>query len=242
MKSIIEKNAARIIITTLIALVIVGIAIGAGLPFNADNYNPGHSILKTGDPNYYFVEDTFSDGTTKFLALELTGNNDYVGRLDIRPGLNDGVVIRQGGDFGLGDPGLFLRAFGNHARLNFYPGGGAATTPNQLSVYEDKVVIPSGIELCIGGTGSANCKSFWPGAIGGHEIVSRACSSTARSCEATCPVGKVLTGGGCKTSNGPGSDHDALFQNYPLNSMTWHCGAQRVQAEFIAYAICANAS
>ncbi|MCH7902765.1 hypothetical protein IIC68_03355, partial [archaeon] len=51
MKSLIEKNAARIIITTLIVLVIVGIAIGGGLPFNPDNYDPGHSILKIGDPN-----------------------------------------------------------------------------------------------------------------------------------------------------------------------------------------------
>lgn len=159
MESLIEKNAARIIITTLLALVIVGIAIGAGIQYNVDNYDPGHSILEIGDPNYYFVEDNFdNDPMKKFLVLELTGNDEYVGRLDIRPGVDDGVVIRQGGDFGFRDPALFLRAYSDHARLDFYPGV-VDPTPNQLSVYVDKVVIPQGIEFCIGGTSSSNCIS-----------------------------------------------------------------------------------
>tara|TARA_Y100000310_G_scaffold345309_2_gene463618 strand:+ start:829 stop:987 length:159 start_codon:yes stop_codon:yes gene_type:complete len=52
MKSLIEKNAARIIITTLIALVTIGIVTGIGVPYNVDNYDPGHSPLEIGDPNY----------------------------------------------------------------------------------------------------------------------------------------------------------------------------------------------
>ena len=71
MKSIIEKNAARIIITTLIALVIVGIVTGVGIPYNVDNYDPGHSILEIGNPNYYFVESDWGGSTPKkYLALE----------------------------------------------------------------------------------------------------------------------------------------------------------------------------
>lgn len=159
MKNLIEKNAARIIITTLIALIIVGIAIGAGIPYNVDNYDPGHSILEIGNEFYYFGEDDWK-GTSpkKFLTLDLIGNDEYAGRLDIRPGEGDGIVIRQGGDYGSRDPGLFLRSLSDHAQLNFYPGVQNAI-PNQLSVYVDKVVIPSGIELCLGGQGTTNCIS-----------------------------------------------------------------------------------
>lgn len=160
MNALIEKNAARIIITTLLALVIVGIAIGAGLPFITGNYDPGHSILEIGDPNYYFVEDTFN-GTTKFLTLELPTSTGFAGRLEIRPGEDEGLVIRQGGSFGLGEPGLVLRSFADHARLNFYDGvdrpnsaggnsvGDIQNTPNQLSIYTDKVVVPDGISLTV---------------------------------------------------------------------------------------------
>ena len=159
MKTLIEKNAARIIITTLIALVIVGIVTGVGVPYNVDNYDPGHSILEIGDPNYYFVESDWGGSTPKkYLALELIGNDEYAGRLDIRPGEGDGLVIRQGGDYGTRDPGLFLRTFADHARLNFYPGI-VNNIPNQFSIYEDKVVVPSGIEFCVGGQGATQCIS-----------------------------------------------------------------------------------
>ena len=151
MKALIEKNAARIIITSLIALVIVGIATGAALvPYQSDNYDPGHSLLEIGDSHYYFTEEVWTGGE-KLLALQLDDEGDWLGRFEIRPGTNQGVLIREGGE---DDPSeltaLHLRSFSDHARVNFFPGGNLATgTINQLSLYADKVVIPNGISLAV---------------------------------------------------------------------------------------------
>ena len=166
MKALIEKNAARIIITSLIVLVIVGIVIG--LPYQPDKYDPGHSILAIGDPNYYFVEDTWNatgNIPDTYLALELKDDDTHVGRLDIRPGLDDGLMIRRGGNFGVFDEGLFLRVFDDFAQLDFYPGGSGVATPNQLRIYDDRVVVPSGMEFCVGGTSEADCVDSLGGGV-----------------------------------------------------------------------------
>lgn len=160
MKNMIEKNAARIIITTLIALVIVGIVTGVGVPYNVDNYDPGHSILEIGDPNYYFVEGQFTNGST-YLALELPRNIDEggnnSGQFEIRPGTH--LVIRESDGGGLGDPALVLNSGSTAANIGFYPGLPETGIPFQLRIWEDKVEIRSGNQLCVGGTGTAQCIS-----------------------------------------------------------------------------------
>lgn len=148
----IEKDAAKIIITTMLVLTIIGIAIGAGIPYTASNYDPGHDILDVGNPNYYFAEDTYPDGSgRKFLTLELKDDAQHQSRFEIRPGVNAGFIIRQGAASGSGNnaPALQMNVATDRARINFIPANQVDTgiAYNQLELFMDYVQVLTGLNV-----------------------------------------------------------------------------------------------
>jgi len=193
MKLNLEISGARLIITTLIALVLIGIVIGATGPARS---NPGHSLLQTGDEDNYF--STGDPGGIAYLTLEV---KDW---LEIRPGsVSAGLVIRKK-DGIHGSPALLLGAKDTQAELIFYPGGPDIPAP-QLEINTGGVFVNGDLsvtgDVCANeGTSSEICLGNWIVPLGVKTIVSCAVQNVDAqhaNCTATCPAGYIATGGGC---------------------------------------------
>gem|GEM_PF-1482981 len=86
--------------------------------------------------------------------------------------------------------------------------------------------------LAYNGTSSAwECGD---GAGGGWESITNDCGALnyGVDCEASCTVGKKLTGGGCVATR--------MLENYPLDNDTWICSNGLDGANVTAYVICDN--
>jgi len=155
MKVFVNVSAARMIITTLLILVIFGIIIGAGIPFTVDNYDPGHSVLEIGGPNYYFVEGEAIIGE-KFLSLEIPIDVDHIGKFAITTGNDPTLVVHEnkveipiGNEFCIGGTN---------------PENCTSSLGDTQTIRWDKWVEGR----CGGGSGYMLCNSGWIQVGGGH--------------------------------------------------------------------------
>ena len=87
--------------------------------------------------------------------------------------------------------------------------------------------------------------------LGGYQrivVIPDLTSDTRQSVTVTCPVGKVVLGGGGSIhySQGTGSTGQTVYQSYPVTETSWSVSASTPNPptgpwQVVGYAICANA-
>lgn len=73
------------------------------------------------------------------------------------------------------------------------------------------------------------------GFAAGRERVAAACGAVA-NCTATCTAGKIVMGGGCRSTNAA----DTLLNSYPPDDSSWQCDYSAAAGNVTAYAVCST--
>lgn len=150
----IGKNAARIIISTLVILSVIGIAIGAN---PNPNTVPGHDILQIRNNNIGF---SLTSDHIRLTAYNTTGQSGY---LEVyAESTSDGLRVTSPATSQYANIGTATDATSNYTGIAHNT---SKQTP-QLKVRPNKVEVTSGNELCLGGSTGSNCISSW-GSISG---------------------------------------------------------------------------